>query len=483
MGQKIILEGFNKTKEIIRSKTRFNTTPTKIHNGLNMAIAYSDLIEYVVRKLFDLTTKYTGTKKGISTFLYGSPGRREMVCESDLDVMLIYQENSKRYMDFKNKFKELAEPFKFCKIDLPEWGTIDECKVFAKKSITEGNQVLESRFVCGDEDIKSKVESIQEQFGNPERMTRNIIFQKFYFEQYYKQRVRDGAINIKYCDGGSRDYLFIHWFNQLMGRKNPDWNKAQKKRPVAEQGLSNLYHNGLINSFEFGKAIDSLHFSLLLRNEILLANKGTADEGLTFLDKKTIEAVFNRMPDLMTAYGILSPPKLLKYFNDQRFHIAYIKSRIWNLMISEMDKETENPYWSYDFRKAYSKYTSENQRIYFLKYADLLNKIAVIWGSSNSHQTNVLKEICRREKDSDSWEIQASLTTSSYCPPDYLHYIATGIGKEIGYGYILRIISRNPNVKQETLEAIVNDKKVEPRYTQCAKAALEYGKDSANHKI
>ena len=61
--------------------------------------------------------------------------------------------------------------------------------------------------------------------------------------------------------------------------------------------------------------------------------------------------------------------------------------------------------------------------------------------------------------------------------------LASGIGKEAGYGYILRIVSRNPNVKQETLKAIANDPKVEPRYTQCAKAALEHGKEAANHQI
>jgi len=38
-------------------------------------------------------------------------------------------------------------------------------------------------------------------------------------------------------------------------------------------------------------------------------------------------------------------------------------------------------------------------------------------------------------------------------------------------------------LKQETLKAIANDLKVELRYTQCAKAALEHGKGAANHQI
>lgn len=480
-----ILRDFNRTKEKIRNKTRFKAPSMENYNGLDMAVGYSEMVEYVIKELFELTIEDIGeeSKRGITAFLYGSPGRREMVCESDLDMMLIYKDKSKRYIEFKDKFREFAEPFEFCKVDIPKWGTLEEARIFAEKSITEGNQVLESRFICGDEEIKRNVKEIQEEFGGPERMIKNIVFQKFYFEQYFKQRVKNGAINVKYCDGGSRDYLFINWFNQLMERKYPDWDRAKKGRPVAEQGLFNIYNNGLISFFELGRAIDALNFNLFLRNEILLINKGTSDEGLTFLDEKTLNSVFERMPNLMKDYNIQSSKELAEQFDKQRFHIANIKRRIWDSMIDETGKEMKNKNWSSDFHKAYSESTPENKRKDFLNYNSPLMKIATIWGSSNSHQTKLFEKICGIEKDSDSWEIQASLTASPHCPPDYLNYIGTGIGKEMGYGYILRIVSRNPNVKQETLEAIATDSKIETRYTQCAKAAIEKGKDAANHQI
>lgn len=143
-------------------------------------------------------------------------------------------------------------------------------------------------------------------------------------------------------------------------------------------------------------------------------------------------------------------------------------------MIDEKGKEIEDKKWSSEFYKAYSSSTSEEERNSFLDSRDMLTRIATIWGASNSNQTKILDEICKKEKDSDSWEIQASLATSPHCNSDYLHHIASGIGKEKGYGYILRIVSRNPNVKHETLEVIANDPQVESRYTQCAKAALEH---------
>ena len=479
-----LLVDFNRTKEQIRNKTRFRVSASKKHDGLTMAVAYSNVVEYVVKELFDLTAEAIGTKnlEGIGAFLYGSPGRKEMVSESDLDVMLIYGDDSPIYQEFKNHFREFAKSLQFCKVDLPQWGTVDEASIFAQKSITEGNQVLESNFVCGDEKMKNIVEDIQTKFGNSERMIRNIVFQKFYFEQYFKQRVRDGAINVKYCDGGSRDYLFINWFNQLMKRKYSDWDKGLKERPVAEIGLSNLYQNGLISSLEFGKSIEALNFNILFRNEILLANKGTSDEGLTFLDEKTLNAVYERAPELMEDYKINFSEDLKKTFDKQRFHLTSINNRIWKLMIDEKEKENGVNGWAKNFHEAYSISTIENKRKNFVEH-DILTRVATIWGASNSNQKRLLDKICKKEKDSDSWEIQASLTTSPRCSPEYLHHIGTGIGKEEGYGYILRIISRNPNVQVQTLKAIANDPKIESRYTQCARASLKHGKDNANHQI
>ena len=53
-----ILQDFDRTKEKIRNKTRFRANSTQNYDGLSMAIAYSDVMEYVVKELFDLTTEH-----------------------------------------------------------------------------------------------------------------------------------------------------------------------------------------------------------------------------------------------------------------------------------------------------------------------------------------------------------------------------------------------------------------------------------------
>ena len=378
MMQNNLLKCYEKSKNQIRNSCICGKPSNYMVSGIDMAVKYSELVKCTVRKLFNVACKNAGISKGISAYLYGSPGRYEMLCESDLDLMLIYKENSFNILNFRSKFVNLLKPFNFCKIDIPEWGSIQECKLFAKNSITEGNQVIENRFVCGDKEINNIMISIQEKYGNPYRMMRNIVFQKFYFEQYYSQRIRDGNINIKYCDGGSRDYLFIHWFNQYMKRKDCFWNKSSGKRPVAEQGLTNLYYNNMISKKDYNRALDSLNFNIILRNEVLLINKGTLDEGLTFLDLQTCKFVFRNISGIMKAYDINSPIQLKKTFDVQRTQIAKIKYVIWRLILNEINIRYNNKFWAKNFCLAYSKSTPESQRIKYITSDNVFIKIAVI---------------------------------------------------------------------------------------------------------
>ncbi|MBU2589618.1 MAG: hypothetical protein KKB39_02525, partial [Nanoarchaeota archaeon] len=382
----------------------------------------------------------------------------------------------------KENFKKNAQPFQFCKIDLPNWGKLTEAEVFAEKSITEGNQVLEARFLEGDKDIAKKVSLIQKIHANPDRMVRNIVFQKFYFEQYFKQRIRDGNINVKYCHGGSRDLMFISWFDCLMSKKYDNWKQTQKEGPTALVGLLNFYENGLINSVNLGRNIEALNFNLILRDEILQANKGTHDEGLTFMDNETAMRVFCRIPDFMRYMKIKNPQELKEEFDRQRKKIIEVKNLIWNQMIEEKIKEYGRK-WGQNFKRAYEISTPEKERFRVSQTEDILTRIASIWGATNSGQQRLLRNLIKKERDTESWEIQASLATSPFCTSKHLNYLGEGLAKELGYGYILRIICRNPNVDIETLKNIANDNLLEDRYKQLAQIALKFGKETANHQV
>ena len=478
MNKQILLDYLNKKKSI-RDKTIFGRSNER-YNGFKMTVRYTDSLEYLMKNLFNSVVK---KPEGIAAFVYGSLGRKEMIGESDLDVLVLWDDKyDKISKERKDEIKQKSESFNFCKVDIPDWGNLKEAEVYSKISITEGNQVLECRFLCGDDKKRKKEENIQQKYATAERMTRNFIFQKFYFDEYFKHKVRDDALNIKYCHGGSREFLFINWFDNFMFKKHPCWETQNKEIPYVERGLINLYKNNLISTPEFKDALNAANFNILMRNETLDCNKGTKDEGLTYLDKITSEKLYKKLPELMEYYNITSYKDLIQEFNKQASNLKHIKDKIWDILIEECSRDFNNK-WKNDFKLAYNPNTSESKREKLISYEDTLIKTALIWGASNSNQSRLLEKIIQENKDNNSWEVQASISTSPYCSAEHLDYLTNGIAKEKGYGYILRIIARNPNVTIETLKNIAYDNKLDIRYKQIALAALRHGRKAANHQI
>ena len=52
-----ILIDFNRTKEQIRNKTRFRVPLSQRYDGLTIVVAYAEVMEYVVKELFNLTAR------------------------------------------------------------------------------------------------------------------------------------------------------------------------------------------------------------------------------------------------------------------------------------------------------------------------------------------------------------------------------------------------------------------------------------------
>lgn len=188
-------------------------------NGLELAVEETRKFDRMVRESYwDVAMNLFGTKipSGFAVFAYGSPGRIELVGgDSDADIFLIEKTKTSQSTEFKKRLKEKWGTFGFSKVDLPPWGTYDEIDVYLDKSLVEGNQVLETRFLAGDESVMQEVSQRKQKFDSIERGLRNIIFNRLYFNQYFRQRVRDGALNLKYCPGGSRDFPFVYWQDKL----------------------------------------------------------------------------------------------------------------------------------------------------------------------------------------------------------------------------------------------------------------------------
>jgi hypothetical protein len=78
--------------------------------------------------------------------------------------------------------------------------------------------------------------------------------------------------------------------------------------------------------------------------------------------------------------------------------------------------------------------------------------------------------------NSNSWIVLASLLSNPHVPGDILDSIIRRKGLVHGYEYFLEIVARNPNLETGTLEFILDDNSVEPRFKKPAfKLAKEIG--------
>jgi len=138
--------------------------------------------------------------------------------------------------------------------------------------------------------------------------------------------------------------------------------------------------------------------------------------------------------------------------------------------------------WGEQFIKAYSTKTSEEVRER-IPSDDPLLSTALIFGASESDQKKLFDSLSKKHKESENWSVIGSIVCSPLCDKEILHHFGTGQLKEKGYGYLLRVVARNKNVSKGTLKSIVEDPKLEKRYTEIAKVALIKGNKDANNQI
>ena len=445
-------------------------------NGLNLCVEETRNFDKLIRESYEqIGLEVYGVKQtpGVAVFAYGSPGRRELIGgDSDADIFLIEKERTEKSKELRKKLKEKWETFGFSKVDLPSWGTYEEIETYLEKSLVEGNQVLETRYLTGDSLVAQEVLEKKKRFDSIERGLENIVFNKLYFNQYFRQRIRDGSLNLKYCHGGSRDFLFVYWHDRLDRMLNGDADDPSYTSRI-ESGLNRLVSKGKIRPKELEDLIEAINFSTELRSDVLSLNKSTSDRGLTFLDNSTLKKLHS--------IGYPEPETIRSYFEEYRMRIENLSKIVWKETIKKAGTLRGN-LWEKQFRWAYSQETKQKIREK-LPSDDPLLSTALIWGASESGQKELFGHLSNKHKESENWSVIGSIVCSPLCSEKLLHHFGTGQLKEKGYGYLLRVVARNKNVGKETLKSIAEDPRLEKRYTEVAQVSLIKGNREANNQI
>lgn len=435
------LEWHKETKELF---SEFFKSPKDSLFALEYAKAYCEKYDSMVRKICDQSIP---NMDEITLCDFGSPARYEMLGQSDLDCLLI-REDEINIVPLREKFMDNLKSFDFSKLDIPMWGSLTDCGNYLKKSVTEGNQLVEARYVSGDKDTWDKLENLRKKYCTEERFSVTFCFQYLYFNQYYKQRERAEKYNLKYGHGGTRDFLFPVWLAYF----REGYEYLQNGEPAVIRGIQSLLERKDITNEQSKRFVDAANVIALMRNELLRISYGTDDPGLTYLGKDTAENLTKSLPNIY-----VNKNTVLKEGLDALKSIINLKEICYSVFMNELK-----------IKNRIGPNAKHNHK-------DELCGIVMSW---NTNLSQINKHILDSLSNSSSWSILTSLACNPTCPEHVLDILADK-GSEQGYEYVMKIVGRNPNTRDETLKKIVNSN-IELRFIEPAKVRLEKGWKKAN---
>jgi len=283
-------------------------------------------IEHVVRATAQRTDKimidawhaHLGQQKAVTMVAVGGYGRNELNIHSDIDLLFLH--------DFTDSIEQSLDEAGVGAFIQFLWDiglevgqsvrTIDECLTQASQDITIMTNLIESRFLAGDE---SKYQYFDQQIREHSGWTNEGFYAAKYEEQTERHERFDDTTyklepNIKKSPGGLRDIQSISWIaNKIYGTSDPD-------------DLNSL---GLLTEDELEQFKDSRNTLWSLRNALHILTGRTEDRLL-----------FTHQQDIATRYGFEDKPGQLAIEQLMReyYRAAHDIRRLNELILQLMDE-------------------------------------------------------------------------------------------------------------------------------------------------
>src|SRR6184192_651104 len=244
--------------------------------GREICARRSELVDVLLQYVFGAAA--TATRKGagaapLALIALGGYGRGELNPFSDIDVMLLHREGTRK---ISPQLEEMVEQVLYLLWD--SGFKVGHSTRSIKDAITQANRdmltktaMLESRFLAGDaelarefrEQFRSKCVEGHEREYVDMRMQDQVVRHKKFGDSVYLQEP-----HVKSGCGGLRDYQNLLWMtyfkegslstNQLVGK---DWLSESDQRRI-ERGYDFLLRLRTALHYATGRATDILHISL-----------------------------------------------------------------------------------------------------------------------------------------------------------------------------------------------------------------------------
>ena len=205
--------------------------------------------------------------------------------------------------------------------------------------------------------------------------------------------------------------------------------------------------NGILSDSEYDDVKVAAEFMILLRNEILHVNKNTKYDHIAYINKEMEHRVFESASDFFKSYNINTPEELHKVYQKHRKIIFNIKLNLFKILLDEEEKR-KGSIWRRTFNLAEKGELNTPS-------GDPIIDIAMIWGLNRLGDKNRFNNITKQLNW--NWGTCSSIACSNLASPELLENIRSYCQSFPELGYVLRLISENPNTNKETLSKIAED--------------------------
>jgi len=241
----------------------------------SLIIARSKLIDVLIGQVWDFF--FQDIKSGLSLIAVGGYGRQELLPHSDIDLLLLAEENCLN--EHQENLSQFITFLWDIKLDIGHSvRTVDECVEQAKADITIMTNLMESRVICGDASLHQTL--------TPLITPENIWPSKDFFSaKWAEQKNRHKKYNnteynlepnLKNCPGGLRDIQMIGWI---------------AKRHFNAARIFELVEQGFLSDEEFEIMVNGQSFLLKMRFALHMTT-GREEDRLLFEHQTKIASYF-----------------------------------------------------------------------------------------------------------------------------------------------------------------------------------------------
>ena len=325
-------ENFTHEYELIKNFHRCGA------GGIEVSSELTELVDRTLADLFDLLPQEF--RESCTAVALGGYGRYEMAPFSDVDVMLLFEneQTKKLHSDSAQKFLHSLWNLGF---DVGHSvRTIKDCLNLYQTDVDVWASVLESRYVCGSIPlIKNYAEQMITTIGRKQdlQFIASVIAGVDERHKKYEHAVKLLEPNLKNSSGGLRDLHSLVWIYRASDIKYFDEPVFQTQQSGTLQLFEAFQREGIIPNEEYRELVQAFNFLLRIRHEMHFT-AGSQQDILEFA--KQLQIARN------LGYNNSDPVRAVEQCMREYFLHARAVYRLNRRLINQFRKSASASFWS-----------------------------------------------------------------------------------------------------------------------------------------